>query len=172
MKWFNLNFEGESTEERDFQESKETVFLYTCQQSRTIIHLYQTLDDKQMILHPNWWNVHRYSSIGSHLKNNLFSSQEKIKVLRSKFKETGDRMSYYTFFYYLEYELNIKLSLQEQNELESRLDRFGMAYIEFNNFNEFCKDFEMDWGEPVHKEDSDDVLEYQLNISYSDYQLS
>ena len=81
-------------------------------------------------------------------------------------------MSYYTFFYYLEYELNIKLSLQEQNELESRLDRFGMAYIEFNNFNEFCMDFEMDWGEPVHKEDSDDVLEYQLNISYSDYQLS
>lgn len=47
-----------------------------------------------------------------------------------------------------------------------------MATIEFNNFNEFCADFELDWGEPISKEDDDDILEYQLSISYSDYQVS
>lgn len=113
MKWFNLNFEGESTEEREFQESKEAVFLYTCQQARNIIYLYQGLEDKESMVQPNWWKIYRYQSVGSHLRNNLFSNQEKMKILRQKFKETGDKMSYCTFFYFLEYELNIKLTQQE-----------------------------------------------------------
>ena len=28
--WFNLNFEGESTEERDFKENKEEIWVSTC----------------------------------------------------------------------------------------------------------------------------------------------
>lgn len=30
LKWFNLNFEGESTEERDFKDNKEEIWISTC----------------------------------------------------------------------------------------------------------------------------------------------
>lgn len=37
LKWFNLNFEGESTEERDFRDNKEEIWISTCIQAAGII---------------------------------------------------------------------------------------------------------------------------------------
>ena len=60
----------------------------------------------------------------------------------------------------------------EEDALESRLDRLGMAFIEFNEWNEFCMEFGMDWGEPLLETDLEDVLDAKLNQSYKDYKLS
>jgi len=40
LKWFNLNFEGESTEERDFKDNKEEIWISTCIQASGIIKAY------------------------------------------------------------------------------------------------------------------------------------
>ena len=53
------------------------------------------------------------------------------------FKAQGDKLSYYDLFQFIEYTLSIKLSKWEEDDLEGRLDRLGMAFIEFNEFNEF-----------------------------------
>jgi hypothetical protein len=47
-------------------------------------------------------------------------------------------LCYYDLFQFIEHDLKIKLANWEEDALESRLDRLGMAYIEFNEFNEFC----------------------------------
>ena len=49
--------------------------------------------------------------------------------------------------------MGIKLANWEEDALESRLDRLGMAFIEFNEFNEFCMEFGLDWGEPLLETD-------------------
>jgi hypothetical protein len=43
----------------------------------------------------------------------------------------------------------IKLENWEEDALESRLDRLGMAFIEFNEWNEFTMEFGMNWGEEL-----------------------
>ena len=63
-------------------------------------------------------------------------------------------------------------STGKEDALESRLDRLGMAFIEFNEWNEFCMEFGMDWGEPLLETDLEDVLDAKLNQSYKDYKLS
>jgi|TARA_B110000285_G_scaffold235324_1_gene316341 hypothetical protein len=68
--------------------------------------------------------------------------------------------------------MGIKLANWEEDALESRLDRLGMAFIEFNEWNEFCMEFGMDWGEPLLETDLEDVLDAKLNQSYKDYKLS
>ena len=45
--------------------------------------------------------------------------------------------------------MGIKLANWEEDALESRLDRLGMAFIEFNEWNEFSMEFGMDWEEPL-----------------------
>lgn len=44
LKWFNLNFEGESTEETDFKENKEEIWIATCTYAQKIIQDFQLLD--------------------------------------------------------------------------------------------------------------------------------
>ena len=44
-----------------------------------------------------------------------------------------------------------------------------MAYIEFNEFNEFCMDHQIDFNEDVFETDNEDILEAKLNLSYKDY---
>jgi hypothetical protein len=68
--------------------------------------------------------------------------------------------------------MGIELANWEEDALESRLDRLGMAFIEFNEWNEFCMEFGMDWGEPLLETDLEDVLDAKLNLSYKDYKLS
>jgi hypothetical protein len=47
-----------------------------------------------------------------------------------------------------------------------------MAFIEFNEFNEFSMDFGVDLNEPLLENDLEDMLDRKLNQSYKDYQLS
>ena len=45
-----------------------------------------------------------------------------------------------------------------------------MAFIEFNEFNEFCLDFGLDlFKEKLLENDLEDQLEQKLNVSYKDY---
>lgn len=46
-----------------------------------------------------------------------------------------------------------------------------MAFIEFNEFNEFTMGYGLDWGEPLLENDLEDQLERKLNVSYKDYKL-
>lgn len=59
--------------------------------------------------------------------------------------------------------MGIKLENWEEDALESRLDRLGMAFIEFNEFNEFCMEFGLDWGEALEERDLEDELDAKLN---------
>jgi hypothetical protein len=44
-----------------------------------------------------------------------------------------------------------------------------MAFIEFNEFNEFSQDYGINWGEPLLEGDLEDILDAKLNLSYKDY---
>jgi len=54
------------------------------------------------------------------------------------FAAQNDKLSYYDFFQFINKKLDIKLEDWEEDAIEMRLDRLGMAFIEFNEFNEFC----------------------------------
>ena len=54
LKWFNLNFEGDSREELDFLDNKLEIWTATCSLSRDI------LAAKDMDLGQKWWNNLRY----------------------------------------------------------------------------------------------------------------
>ena len=60
----------------------------------------------------------------------------------------------------------------EKDALELRLDRLGMAFIEFNELNEFSQTYEYDWGEPLLEIDMEDILDAKINLSYKDYVIT
>lgn len=92
--------------------------------------------------------------------------------LRKSFKEHGDKLCYFDLFEFIEYKLQIKLASWEEDALEERLDRLGMAFIEFNEFNEFCMSYGINWGERLLENDAEDVLDAKLNLSYKDYRVT
>jgi len=47
-----------------------------------------------------------------------------------------------------------------------------MAFIEFNEFNEFSIEFSIDWQEPLLETDLEDILDAKLNLSYKDYKIT
>jgi hypothetical protein len=65
----------------------------------------------------------------------------------------------------------ISLQNWEEDAIEGRLDRLGLAFIEFNEFNEFCMEYGFDWGEPLLDVDNEDILDAKLNQSYKNYKL-
>lgn len=65
--------------------------------------------------------------------------------------------------------MEIKLENWEEDALESRLDRLGMAFIEFSEFNEFSMEYGINWGEKLPEEDLEDILDAKMNLSYKDY---
>ena len=68
LKWFTLNFEGESTEERDFKENKEEIWISTCIQAAGIIKAYNAMSSrKEDIMTQTWWEHQRYSNFGNQL---------------------------------------------------------------------------------------------------------
>lgn len=69
-------------------------------------------------------------------------------------------------------DLKIKLQNWEEDALEGRLDRLGMAFIEFNEFNEFCMEHNIDFGEELLETDLEDVLDEKINTSYQDYKVT
>ena len=94
-----------------------------------------------------------------------------MKEFRAMFKAQNDKVSYYNFFQFITSEkegLGIKLEDWEEDALEMRLDRLGMAFIEFNEFNEFCLGYELSWGEPLLETDLEDLLDAKINLSYKD----
>ena len=61
LKWFNLNFEGESREELDFMESKQDIWLSTTTLAMEIVTAFGKLtSDQEIILTTKWWEVQRY----------------------------------------------------------------------------------------------------------------
>jgi hypothetical protein len=73
----------------------------------------------------------------------------------------------------LEFDLKVRLKDWESDALESRLDRLGLAYVDYWEFVEFMEDFEVVFDEPERPElDVEAQLEAKLNISYKDYKLT
>jgi hypothetical protein len=72
-------------------------------------------------------------------------------------------LSYYDFFQFILKRLNIKLDDWEEDALEMRLDKLGMAFIEFNEFNEFSLNYDLKWGEPLLENDMEAILEAKIN---------
>jgi hypothetical protein len=44
-----------------------------------------------------------------------------------------------------------------------------MAFIEFNEFNEFSMEYGLNWNEALLENDLEDILEAKINLSYKDY---
>ena len=45
----------------------------------------------------------------------------------------------------------------------------GFAFIEWNEFNEFSMEYDLDWNEPLLETDLEDILDAKINLSYKDY---
>jgi hypothetical protein len=172
LKWFNLNFEGESREELDFMESKQDIWLSTTTLAMEIVTAFGKLtSDHEIILTTKWWEVQRYEHFGTSMAAKFNSEPQLKEQLRALFKAQNDRLSYYDLFQFISKKLAIKLENWEEDAIESRLDRLGMAFIEFNEFNEFSQEYGLDWGEAVADNDLEDQLDAKNNLSYKDYVL-
>lgn len=126
----------------------------------------------EVILSQDWWNVVRYKKFGLDMAQKFRENPPLQQRLRDQFNASNDRLSYYNLFHYIEQELHIKLANWEEDGLETRLDRLGMAFIEFNEFNEFCMPYGIDFGEPLLETDLEDILDAKLNMTYKEYKVS
>lgn len=171
--WFNLNFEGESREEIDFRESKTEIWKATNILANTLIEAYKKMEkDQKDILTKPWWERTRFADFATKVVNILTKKPQLKDQMRKMFADQKEKLSYFDFFQFLETTMGIKLANWEEDALESRLDRLGMAFIEFNEWNEFTMEFGMNWGEELLETDLEDVLDAKLNLSYKDYKLS
>ena len=68
--------------------------------------------------------------------------------------------------------MGLNLDNWEEYEVEGRLDRLGLAYFEFNQFNEFLEEYDYVWGEPVIETNITSILQAKMNLSYKDYVIS
>jgi hypothetical protein len=91
--------------------------------------------------------------------------------LRLIFKTQRDKISYHSFFKYLQETLKLELADWEIDQLENRLDRFGMAFINFNEFNQFCLEYDISWEEELQAVSLDSALEAKLSTNFKDYKL-
>jgi len=57
----------------------------------------------------------------------------------------------------------------EKDSLEGRLDKLNFAFIEFNEFNEFCDNYKINLGVPIEANDKESILEEKMNVSYKQY---
>jgi hypothetical protein len=71
------------------------------------------------------------------MKEVFQSKPELMAEFREVFKSQNDKCTYYDCFQFIQHKMEIKLENWEEDALEGRLDRLGMAFIEFNEFNEF-----------------------------------
>ena len=81
LKWFNLNFEGDSREELDFLDNKLEIWTATCSLSRDI------LGAKHMDLSQKWWNNLRYRNFGEQLAEKLKKDTRMLRDMREIFKK-------------------------------------------------------------------------------------
>jgi len=47
-----------------------------------------------------------------------------------------------------------------------------MAFIEWNEFNEFSMEYKINWGEALLENDLEAILDAKLNVSYIDYKIT
>lgn len=47
-----------------------------------------------------------------------------------------------------------------------------MAFIEFNEFNEFSMEYGLNWNEALAENDLEDILDAKINLSYKDYKVT
>jgi len=173
LKWFNLNFEGESREELDFMENKQDIWLATTTLAMEVVSWHNNLSDNhEIILTQKWWQNLRYHHFGSEMCQKFKENPSLQRELRELFKSQNDKLSYFDLFQFIQHRLNIKLENWEEDALEGRLDRLGFAFIEFNEFNEFSLEYDLSWNEPLLENDLEDQLDAKINLSYKDYQLS
>ena len=95
-----------------------------------------------------------------------------MQTIRQLFHDQNDKISYFNLFTFIELDLKIKMHNWEEDALEHRLDRLGMAFIEFNEFNEFCMEHNIDFGEPLLETDLEEILDEKINLSYQDYKVT
>lgn len=66
LKWFNLNFEGDSREEIDFKDNKCEIWVSTCTMAKDIIAEHAKMTSKQEdILTQYWWEHLRFNNFGT-----------------------------------------------------------------------------------------------------------
>jgi hypothetical protein len=88
LKWFNLNFEGESREELDFLENKHDIWAATTTLAMEVISWYGRLkENHEVILTSAWWSHLRYFHFGAEMKDKFEASPALMTELRKKFKE-------------------------------------------------------------------------------------
>mmetsp|Transcript_30454 Transcript_30454/g.46651 ORF Transcript_30454/g.46651 Transcript_30454/m.46651 type:complete len:220 (+) Transcript_30454:409-1068(+) len=114
----------------------------------------------------------RYLNIAARFKEVFENDPGCMKDLRRLFTKQNDKLSYYDLFHFIKKNMKIDLENWEEDALEHRLDRLSMAFIEFNEFNEFCLDYQIDFGERLLQTDLEDVLDARINLSYKDYKVT
>jgi len=125
------------------------------------------------ILTPQWWNYVRFSWLGDAL-NQVFASKPELKeAIREDFRNHKDKLSYFSFFNWIEGAFGIQLKAWQCDAIESRLDRMCLAYIDYWEFVEFCETYEIYYDEPDRPlNDTEAIMDARLNISYRDYKLT
>ena len=71
-------------------------------------------------------------------------------------------------------QINSKSNLKTGKKTQSRVALTDLVWpsIVFNEFNQFSKEYGLNWGEPLLENDLEDQLEAKNNLSYKDYVLS
>jgi len=62
-----------------------------------------------------------------------------------------------------------ELEAWEKDSLECRLDKLNFAFIEFNEFNEFCDGYKISFGVRIEDRDLESIIEEKMNVSYKTY---
>ena len=99
LKWFNLNFEGESREEIDFKDNKCEIWNSTIIQAKDIVAEHAKMTAKQEdILTQYWWEHLRYSNFGNQIAAKFKAKPNLQTEMRNMFRKQNDQLSYYDLF--------------------------------------------------------------------------
>mmetsp|Transcript_6749 Transcript_6749/g.10852 ORF Transcript_6749/g.10852 Transcript_6749/m.10852 type:complete len:122 (-) Transcript_6749:1015-1380(-) len=72
LKWFNLNYEGESRDEIDFKDNKTEIWLATADMATLIVQEFDHVRaEPQSMLAKSWWEYLRYRAIGEKVTYSL-----------------------------------------------------------------------------------------------------
>lgn len=94
LKWFNLNFEGESREELDFLENKQDIWMATTSLAMDVVQWHGRLTERhEVILTTKWWEKIRFNNFGSQLAAKFQSQPSLMKDMRALFKQQNDKLS-------------------------------------------------------------------------------
>ncbi len=100
LKWFNINFEGESREEIDFRTAKCENWMATVTMAKTVVDAASSLEGKGLndILTKYWWEHQQFAFFGVPLAEKLNADANLKSQLRDLFSCQKDKLSYYDLF--------------------------------------------------------------------------